>query len=166
MKTIAFAIGTLIVGIGITCSTVSASEMLKSMDGNWTGNGWAKRTARGPREKVRCRVRNDYIDAGRRLVVSGSCAVPGKKFDMNGTVSANVDGTLVKGRWSNPFGVGSTAVNGSLSESNALLSFSGPLRGSKKSVPQQMVWNRNTNGFVIINKVNETSLGNLKFVRN
>ncbi len=146
-----------------------SSELLSSMKGSWIGNGWVKRNPGGPRETVRCRITNHYVTAGRRLVVSGKCAVPGKKFELKGTVSANLSGTRISGRWSNPFGIGSTSVEGTLFANQAFLDFKAPLDGSKKPVRQQMIWQKKSRGFTITNQLSGTGqskLGSIEFEQN
>ncbi len=123
------------------------------MGGRWKGEGWAKRTVDGARETVRCRLANTYFPDSRELVVSGKCAVPGKKFDFKGALSSKDGNDKISGRLANPFGLGSTAVTGRLQGNRALLIFSAPDPGTGKELKQQMIWQVGDSGFKITSKV-------------
>ena len=98
--------------------------------------------------------------------MAGKCAVPGRKFNLKGTVSGEVDGGTIRGRWSNPFGVGSASVRGHQSGNRVLLDFRAPYPDTKERVPQQMEWNIADNAFAITTRLNDGQvMGELTFSR-
>ena len=152
----------------VSVNTAFASDMLASMKGDWVGDGWATRTADGPKEGVRCLLKNSYIDISQRLVVKGICAVPGKKFKMNGTVSGEKESNQIKGRWSNPFGIGSTAVTGEEIENTITLNFTARHPDTGKPSEQIMQWKPIEDGFELTTQLNDdeqTQINNLTFKR-
>lgn len=124
-----------------------ASDVLARMNGEWQGRGWVQRTLDGPRETIRCRTKNSYIDVSRRLVVKGLCALPGRKFKMEGTVSRAGDTNRISGRWSNPFGVGSTSVDGTENGDSVTVAFSARDRETGELLQQSMDWTTSDVGF-------------------
>ena len=143
-----------------------SADLLAALGGAWTGTGWAKRTTDGPREAVRCRISNRYHAPGRRLVVTGKCAVPGRKFNLTGTVSSTVDGGPIRGRWSNPFGAGSASVEGHQSGNRVFLDFRAPHPDTKEKVAQQMEWLLADNAFSITTRLHDGQIiSELKFAR-
>ena len=139
----------ILVATAFSLPPARADEFLSSLDGSWSGSGWAKRNSGSPREVVRCRIKNTYVDASQRLVVIGKCAVPGRKFDLSGTVSARDGSNEINGRWSNPFGMGSTRVNGRRSGDQILFTFRAKDPETKTLVNQAMKWIRSGEGFSI-----------------
>ena len=126
-----------------------SDPFLNSMDGQWSGAGWAKMTPASEREAVRCRVKNTYAASDQRLVFNGKCAVPGKRFNLNGDVSA-LDGTnVIKGRWTNPFGIGSALVNGRRNGDRVYFTFRVKDPETNRSIERGMSWTRRKDGFSI-----------------
>lgn len=168
MRNTVWRIG-LFLALSLSCaSTAHANDLLKAMDGPWKGNGWAKRTADGAREVVRCRLHNKYFPDNRELIVSGKCVVPGKKFDLKGSVTSQNDSNILTGRWANPFGFGSTGVEGVSKENEAILNFSAPDPETKRDVDQQMNWQVSADGFRIISRLlgaGNIELSDLQFRR-
>ncbi len=168
MKSNAWKIALLLAVSAFLMAPAFSNDLLKAMDGRWKGEGWAKRTAGGAREVVRCRLANSYFAGSRELVITGKCAVPGKKFDFNGAVSSRSGSDAISGRWANPFGFGSTAVAGRMQNGEAVLNFSAPDPVTKKDVEQQMTWQRTAGGFRIISHARgpgNKALSNLSFRR-
>lgn len=139
----------ILVAMAFSLPSARADGFLSSLDGRWSGSGWAKRNSGSPREVVRCRIKNTYVDASQRLVVTGKCVVPGRKFDLSGTVSARDGSNEINGRWSNPFGMGSTRVNGRRSGDQIRFTFSAKDPETKMLVDQAMKWIRSGEGFSI-----------------
>ncbi len=168
MKSSLCLLGMFLIASAVTISSAHSSDLLKAMDGRWKGDGWAKRSVGGAREVVRCRLHNTYFPESRELVVSGKCAVPGKKFDFKGAVSSKSGSDVISGRWANPFGFGSTIVKGSGQGNRALLNFTAPDPETKKDVDQQMNWQLSAGGFRITSRVRgggNTELSDLRFKR-
>ena len=142
--------------------------MVRAMTGDWTGKGWAKQTARGPREAIRCRIQNSYIDESRQLVVKGFCAVPGKRLKMNGTMSSQIDSNNIDGRWSNPFGQGSIAVSGIETNSSIILNITARDPETLKKSEQKMHWTPVANGLdlkTLLTDKKQTQISELTFER-
>lgn len=93
------------------CASPAAAETLADMAGPWSGTGTARETPTSPEETVRCRIDNTWQADRARLKVAGRCAVPGRSFDIDGTLVLGEDGK-VSGFWSNPDGPGQTAISG------------------------------------------------------
>lgn len=154
--------------LACTLGSASASEFLASLNGSWKGTGEARPASNQPRETVRCRVKNSYVVASKRLVVRGLCAVPGRKFDMKGTVSSDPDSDQISGRWSNPFGAGSTSVRGRQTGDIIQLNFVGRDEQTGKKQNQEMIWRLVKGGFEIVTRLAdnpETELGRIRFAR-
>lgn len=168
MRTTLWLIGLALTVSGPAASPALSNDLLKAMDGRWKGEGWAKRTVGGAREVVRCRLHNRYFPDSRELVVSGKCAVPGKKFDFKGAVSSKSGSNAISGRWANPFGFGSTIVKGSGQGNRAVLNFTAPDPETKKDIDQQMNWSLSAGGFRITSRVRgsgSNELSDLRFKR-
>ena len=130
-------------------ASAHADAFLKSMHGQWSGAGWAKETPGSEREAVRCRVKNTYAAGNQRLVFNGKCVVPGKQFNLNGDVNA-LDGTnVIKGRWTNPFGIGSALVNGRRSGDQVYFTFRVKDPETNRSIERGMSWTRLKDGYSI-----------------
>ena len=89
-----------------------AVDSLEVLSGKWTGTGWALQAAGSERESVRCRVTGTYRKDIDRLTLSGKCASPGRTGRIDAYVEPLDKPGRYTGRWSNPFGAGSTMVNG------------------------------------------------------
>ncbi len=168
MRTCLCLLGLSLFASGAIMSPAHSNDLLKSMEGRWKGDGWAKRTVGGAREVVRCRLNNTYFPDSRELVVSGKCAVPGKKFDFKGAVSSKDGNDVIIGRWANPFGFGSTSVKGRLQGKKAVLNFTAPDPETKKDVDQQMIWRVSGGGFRITSRLRgggNMQLSDLRFRR-
>jgi hypothetical protein len=96
----------------IVCTGAASADPLSGMVGDWSGAGWVRETPDAPQEAVRCRLQNTYDAAQARLSVSGRCAVPGRQIDLSGQITADRASDRITGRWSNPDGPGSVALNG------------------------------------------------------
>ncbi|CTQ51471.1 hypothetical protein [Jannaschia donghaensis] len=95
----------------LCAATPGLADPLPEMAGAWQGDGMARQTPASEPEIVRCRLDNAYDAARARLRVRGVCAVPGRRFEIDGALAADPDGS-VRGFWSNPDGPGETAVAG------------------------------------------------------
>lgn len=141
--------------IALACITFPgmtfAGDSLQSFKGTWKGEGWARQSPGAPRENVRCRLKASYIPPSNRLVIKGKCAVPGRSFNMKGTVSEK-QGGKISGRWSNPFGPGSKAIAGTVDAKGIALNVSVPVRRGGHAQPHRMVWSKTNNGFVLTNQ--------------
>ena len=60
---------------------------------------------------MRCQIDNTWQADRTRLKIAGRCAVPGRSFDIEGSLVLGNDGKI-SGYWSNPDGPGQTAVSG------------------------------------------------------
>ncbi|WP_136658050.1 hypothetical protein [Nitratireductor sp. XY-223] len=89
-----------------------AVDSLEALAGKWTGSGWAREAAGSERESVRCKVTGTYRKDIERLTLTGKCASPGRTGRIDGFVEPLEKAGRYTGRWSNPFGAGSTMVNG------------------------------------------------------
>jgi len=65
-------------------ATPTLADPLSEMDGSWRGSGWARETPEGPKEAVRCQIRNSYDAATATLKINGKCAVPGRNRQRSG----------------------------------------------------------------------------------
>ena len=161
----------LVMLIALLCGTpvpALSDPFLNSMEGQWTGAGWAKKTPDSEREAVRCRVKNTYAAGNQRLVFNGKCVVPGKRFNLNGDVSA-LDGTnVIKGRWTNPFGTGSALINGRRNDDRVYFTFRVKDPDTNKSIERAMSWTRMNDGFSITThdlEDNGSELSQIEFKR-
>ncbi len=103
---------TLAVVVLIACAGTASADPLSDMAGDWSGAGWARETPELAEETVRCRLQNSYDAEQARLSVKGRCAVPGRQIDLSGQITAESASDRITGRWSNPDGPGSVALNG------------------------------------------------------
>ncbi|MGB7316638.1 MAG: hypothetical protein WBC85_01590 [Planktotalea sp.] len=97
--------------LGLTGAPVMA-DALADMQGTWSGSGWAREAASGPKEAVRCRIKNSYDEGARALSVSGRCVVPGRKIALAGEIKGNGGSAQISGHWFNPDGLGSVRISG------------------------------------------------------
>ena len=74
VRAAAWTIAAFLTVSGISTVPALPNDLLQAMDGRWKGEGWAKRTADGAREVVRCRLSNSYFPNSRELVITGKCA--------------------------------------------------------------------------------------------
>ncbi|WP_419907015.1 hypothetical protein [Hoeflea sp.] len=93
-------------------SSAWAVDSLELLSGKWTGTGWARQAADSERESVRCRVTGTYRKDIDRITLSGKCASPGRTGRIDAFVEPLDKPGRFTGRWSNPFGAGSTMVDG------------------------------------------------------
>ena len=71
-------------------SAPQASEALfKNLSGKWRGKGLVKGSPKGKEESIRCRMSNEPGSKSGRLDLSGSCAVSGFVFSLNGYIQQN-----------------------------------------------------------------------------
>lgn len=144
-----------------------SSELLAALDGAWKGQGWAKQKTSTDAERVLCRIENTYFPSSVKLVVEGQCAVPGRKFDLTGSVTRSLSSGTISGRWSNPFGAGGTAVNGAQSESQITLSFSAPHPDTGKRAAHLMFWDIEDGTFSLTTRLrdDDITMSELQFSR-
>ncbi|MDA4845424.1 hypothetical protein [Hoeflea poritis] len=126
-----------------------AVDSLEVLSGKWTGSGWARQAAGSERESVRCRVTGTYRKDIDRLTLSGKCASPGRTGRIDGFVEPLDRPGRFTGRWSNPFGAGSTMVNG-VSRDNTI-TFRYSVRDPKTEEKSNgiMLWTISPDRFVI-----------------
>lgn len=91
----------------------AVADPLSGMDGSWTGTGWAKERPDDPRERVRCRLKNNYKESGDKIVVVGLCAAPGRRVQVEGSMRRSTHGAI-DGFWYNPDGVGRSRIEGNI----------------------------------------------------
>ena len=90
--------------------TPAFADPLPQMAGSWSGDGTARQAPDTPPEAVRCRLENDWQAEFSRLRVHGRCAVPGRRFDIDGAL-IDKNG-VISGFWRNPDGPGQVSVSG------------------------------------------------------
>lgn len=127
-------------------ATGAAAEPLADMEGTWRGAGWAKETPDGPKETVRCQIRNDYNTASMTLTLSGQCVVPGRRLTMSGNLVGGNDTERVTGRWSNPDGVGSVRVVGIQQDNIVAFNFTAVDLITGRKVAQNVEWRVSDDG--------------------
>ncbi len=158
----------LIVFTGLVQAQVTqSSELLATLDGAWKGEGWAKRKTFTAMEKVQCRIENTYFNSSLKLVVKGRCAVPGRKFDLTGSITRNIRSGAISGRWSNPFGAGGASVTGAESGSRITLSFTAPHPDTGNKAAHLMLWDIANGKFTLTTRLGDDgiALSELHFSR-
>lgn len=118
----------------------AAAEPLAEMDGTWRGSGWARETPQGPKETVRCQIRNAYDAATGTLTVTGQCGVPGRRLSISGTLTADKGSGRITGSWSNPDGIGNVAVVGLQRDGIVAFNFKAPDLGTGCDLAQNVEW--------------------------
>ncbi|MEM6460673.1 MAG: hypothetical protein AAF724_02015 [Pseudomonadota bacterium] len=148
-------------------SLAQSPDLLAMLDGRWKGEGWARQNTDGDAEKVRCRIENTYFSKSERLVVKGQCAVPGRKFDLTGTVSRRNGGDVISGQWSNPFGTGNASVRGAQSGNRIDLDFSAPHPDTNRRAAHRMQWDIGDGTFSLTTRLvdDDITLSELRFSR-
>lgn len=112
---------------------------LAEMAGNWSGSGWARQTAGGPQEPLRCRIENKFNTATSRLKVRGACAVPGRRFDVNGALNGS-DPERLRGFFRNPEGAGRAELSGQINEDAAVFAFQVTVPKTGEKISQVVSW--------------------------
>jgi len=128
-----FAIATL-------AASAARAEPLADMQGTWRGSGWARETQQGPQETVRCQISNGYESSALTLTLSGQCVVPGRRLTISGTLVGSRDGERITGRWSNPDGIGSTAIVGMQRDGIVAFNFSAVDPATGRILAQNVEW--------------------------
>jgi hypothetical protein len=148
-------------------ASAQSPELLATLDGAWKGEGWARQKTSTAAEKVLCRIENSYFKSSAKLVVKGRCAVPGRKFNLTGSVTRKLDSETIAGRWSNPFGAGIAAVTGSQSGNRITLRFNAPHPDTGKKAPHLMLWDIETGKFSLTTRLPDEgiTLSELQFNR-
>ncbi len=121
-------------------SPAIADPLLQSINGQWAGSGWAKRSHGAPRETVRCRITNTYQPDKRRLWIDGKCAAPGRASKVRGYIDELEGTSSFSGRWSNPFGAGSTVIRGRQSSNRIKFRFRIKDPETDQAVAREMIW--------------------------
>jgi hypothetical protein len=114
------------------------AEPLADMQGAWSGSGWARETPEGPKEAVRCRLKNIF-SAG-ALTVSGRCVVPGRKITLAGEIKGKAGSENVTGHWFNPDGLGSTRISGVQSDDLVAFTFRAKDPETGTNIAQNVEW--------------------------
>ena len=130
----------LVTATALLMSATAQADPLTDMAGPWTGSGWARETVEGPREKVRCKLTNTFDKAAFTLTVSGKCVVPGRKLSLAGKLRGKAGSEQVTGRWFNPDGIGSTAINGIRRNSIIAFTFRATDPASGQVMSQNVEW--------------------------
>lgn len=117
----------------------ASADPLPDMAGPWVGSGWARQIAGGPQEAVRCQIDNTFDPSAVRLSIKGRCAVPGRRFDIDGALIAQDNGR-VRGHWSNPDGPGRTAISGQIDGDAVHFTFRATDPASGTDVSQVSTW--------------------------
>lgn len=148
-------------------AAAQSPDPLARLQGSWKGEGWARQKTSTAPEMVRCRIENSYYRSSMKLVVEGRCAVPGRRFNLTGSVSRKADGQSYSGRWSNPFGAGAASVTGTQSGKRITLRFSAPHPDTGKKAAHLMQWDIESDGFSLITVLpgEGTTLSELRFSR-
>ncbi|MEX3011824.1 hypothetical protein [Hoeflea sp. TYP-13] len=126
-----------------------AAEILETLDGKWSGSGWARHKPGAERETVRCRISGIYRQTDRRLTLKGKCASPGRSGRLDGYVEPVDKADTYAGRWSNPFGAGSTMVHGRNRGDAITFRFKFRDRETDETVNGIMVWTVRADRFTI-----------------
>jgi hypothetical protein len=128
------------------------------MEGTWRGAGWTKPAAGSAREAVRCRINASVSENALRVDISGQCASPGKRVNVNGYVRREPDGRYT-GRWSNPNGLGTIGLSGNGDESRISLSFMSEDADTGEEIAGTMIWEFSESRFAISGTVREIVSG-------
>ena len=123
----------------VTASAV-LSEPLADMDGTWRGSGWARETAQGPQETVRCQIANTYDRSTLTLTLAGRCVVPGRKLTVSGILTGTQDSERITGRWSNPDGSGSARIVGLQRDGIVAFNFNAVDPATGRNLAQNVEW--------------------------
>ena len=78
----AIAAGTM--GSVVPTKAYASKAIFDQMEGKFRGKGLVKATAKGKKESIRCRMTNKPAPDGKRLDISGNCAVSGFIFSLRG----------------------------------------------------------------------------------
>lgn len=130
----------MMIALLVTTASAVASEPLADMEGTWRGSGWARKTPEGPKETVRCQIRNTYDTASMTLTLTGQCVVPGRRLSMSGNLEGTDGSERITGSWSNPDGIGSARVVGIQRDSIVAFKFAAFDPASGRKVAQNVEW--------------------------
>lgn len=134
------------IAVFVLTGSTAVSEPLAEMEGAWKGSGWARETPDGPKETVRCQIRNSYDNASLTLTLKGHCVVPGRRLTLSGNI-VGTDGTeRITGRWSNPDGIGSARVVGIQRDNIVAFNFSAIDPNTGSNVAQNVEWRLSEGG--------------------
>lgn len=123
----------------IVLASSAASDPLPEMAGAWSGSGWARQSPGAAKETLRCRLRNSYNAAKRRLDIEGQCAVPGKRLEIGGALIMGNEGRL-SGHWRNPDGPGRTSISGQTQGDAVYFTFRANEPGTGLDISQIITW--------------------------
>jgi hypothetical protein len=136
MRLAAFLIAAILL---MQAGSAHAQNVFTSLEGSWTGNGWAIRKPGAPREAVRCRIRVRLSESDTRVDISGQCASPGNRSSVNGYLKRQPNGTYT-GRWSNPRGLGTVGLSGTGSGERITLRFDAEDPDTGEPISGTMNW--------------------------
>lgn len=151
----------------LACLTAPASaDLLPDMAGTWSGGGWARQTADGPQEAVRCRLENAWEEARSRPRMRGTCAVPGRRFAIDGALAMDAD-DAVRGFWSNPDGPGRTGNAGRIQGEAAYFTFSAKRPGTGEQIAQIITWRLDVGQLTLVStdRLSDSIMARIDFAR-
>lgn len=84
------ALGAMVLPTALPVAPVSASpKIFENLTGKWRGKGLVKGSAKAKKESIRCRMSNKKSPKPGRIDLTGSCAVSGFVFSLNGYIVQN-----------------------------------------------------------------------------
>lgn len=128
------------------------------LEGRWRGSGWSRASADSAREAVRCTIRADASNNGLRIDLTGQCASPGRRVNVNAWLERGVDGSFA-GRWSNPDGLGTFGLRGHGNWQEISMSFEEADPDTGERIAGTMVWKLSSEGFTISTALRELESG-------
>ena len=145
--------------------TPALADPLPQMAGSWSGSGTARQASDAPPEAVRCRLDNDWQAKFSRLRVRGRCAVPGRKFEIDGAL-IDKNGAI-SGFWRNPDGPGQVRVSGQTRDDAVYFSFSATDPDTGRDVSQLVTWHLDGSGltFEARHRATDTPMAEIEFSR-
>jgi len=85
--TTALSVGLLIIPVS-TVGVNASPQIFENMSGSWRGKGLVKSGPKAKNESIRCRMKGKP-DGSSKLNMTGSCAVSGFVFSLNGFIQQN-----------------------------------------------------------------------------
>lgn len=169
----ASALSLAIVSLPVTSVGVNASpKIFENMTGSWRGKGLVKSGPKAKNESIRCRL-NSKPDGSAKLKMSGSCAVSGFVFSLNGFIQQNGGGnSYTANMFRSLANLKQSNFSGRRSGSKINFSFKARDRVSKQNITARININsRNSNAFdIAISRTDPKSgkvfsVGTIKFAK-
>lgn len=103
----------LLLALGTPLPVASAStETLAQFSGTFRGTGSVRRSPDNAAESVRCRITAKLAGGGLTLEQSGTCAVPGQKFEIASRLVLDPRTNRLSGDWTDPADGSAASVSG------------------------------------------------------